>query len=264
MNLALGTVLVVLFITPGFLARFSFLQGEYARKRVDPSTSEDIFFSITLALIAHIAGFLFVEAVFGQNISLETVYLLLSGAKDSAINFQMVSSHLSSFLVYILSLNIVCFLSGVFLRRLIIKKQWHQNSKVFKLHHDWYTIFTNSAQEENFDLIIVDVAVESSEGMIIYSGVLKQFFTSKKESTLDRIILQFTLRRRFKDDKNEKDLGENSVQDSEGFDFFRAKMSDPRYYRMPGDLFVIPGSQIKNMNITYINLQEVNSEEVAY
>ena len=261
MNLALGTVFVILFITPGFLARFSFLQGEYARKRVDPSTSEDIFFSVTLALIAHITGFLFIEVILGQQVSLKTVYLLLNGSKDSAINFQVVSNHLLSFLVYILTLNITCFFSGIFLRRLIIRNKWHQKSQAFKLHHDWYTIFSDNYRKEGFDLIIVDVVVESSEGLIIYSGVLKRFFTSKKESKLDRIILQFTLRRKFKDDKYERVIHENSEQESESFDFFLSKVNDPRYYRMPGDLFVIPGSQIKNLNITYINLQEVKNEE---
>ena len=87
--------------------------------------------------------------------------------------------------------------------------------------------------------------MNSTEGNIIYSGILENYFLSK-ENGLDRIYLRNVYRRKLKDD-----LG-----NEHGNVGYLDRHLDNRYYAMPGDLFIINYDKIINLNITYYINQE--------
>jgi hypothetical protein len=73
---------------------------------------------------------------------------------------------------------------------------------------------------------------------------LAEFYLSKDQG-LDRLCLQEVYRRTLISDRPQQDI--------EGIP---TQQLDNRYYRMPGDVFVIPYSLVKNINVTYKKLQE--------
>jgi hypothetical protein len=75
---------------------------------------------------------------------------------------------------------------------------------------------------------------------MIYSGILEDYYLSK-DNGLDRLYLHNVYRRRLKDDLN---------PDQPNVGYLERHL-DPRYYAMPGDLFVITYDKILNLNITY-------------
>ena len=90
--------------------------------------------------------------------------------------------------------------------------------------------------------------VETKEGSVLYCGLLDEFYLS--EDGVDRICLYEVYCRRFDQD----------IKDSERMP---NKSFDERYYKMPGDLFVIPYSQIRNLNLTYYGPVRINAPDEA-
>ncbi len=85
--------------------------------------------------------------------------------------------------------------------------------------------------------------------MFIYSGILEEFYLSENNG-LDRLVLYNVYRRTLENDFPKDLKKQSSILD---------KGTDERYYNMPGDSFVIPYSEIKNMNITYLTLTKEES-----
>lgn len=130
----------------------------------------------------------------------------------------------------------------------------------------------------------LDVLVSTKNENIIYTGKLEDFVLSK-ETGLDRIFLTDVRRRYLNDDANQNvpgkieseegkslDLSEedlvidlDSINDNDDDnDDTRIKsindVIDQRYYKMPGHSFMIPYSQITNINIEYILLISESEE----
>ena len=125
-----------------------------------------------------------------------------------------------------------------------------------RYNNDWYYLLTGRVMSEvgwtqktdSVKYVFVDVLVETKEGSVLYCGLLDEFYLSK--DGVDRICLSEVYRRSFIDDIKE---GERLPD----------KSLDERYYRMPGDLFVIPYSQIRNLNLTYYGPVEVDDSNAT-
>lgn len=109
---------------------------------------------------------------------------------------------------------------------------------------DWY-----GSEAGKVAKVQVDVVVETKEGSVLYCGLLDEFYLSK--DGLDRICLSQTFRRRL--DQDAPNQTEKQID----------RQFDGRYYKMPGDLFVIPYSQIRNINLTYYGKLPDESSELA-
>lgn len=116
------------------------------------------------------------------------------------------------------------------------------------------------------------MAVEAKDGTLLYSGYLDKYVLTKDEK-LDRIYLTAVRRRKLADDvqgppgdlpagaAEVMDYSE-SATDAAPTDGEAPTEFDLRYYFMPGHYFMIPGAEIKNINITYL-LKDVEAPAEA-
>jgi hypothetical protein len=247
MNVALGALLLFLLLFPGIVVRTSYLSGPHSRKNIQTSLGDEVVLSLVPALVLQVLAYLFTEHVLGQDIRLEQVYKLVVGAtaRDNyAPDFGIIERSLPGFLLYMIGLLLVATLTGNAARWLV--ERYNFDIKVYGLRYnnDWYYLL--SGRILNFsgwggsttvvESVYVDVLVETKEGSVLYCGLLDEFYLSK--DGLDRICLSEVYRRRLTDD-----VATGQPPANRSF--------DARYYKMPGDLFVIPYSQIRNLNLTY-------------
>jgi hypothetical protein len=258
MNIALGALLLFLLLFPGILVRISYLTGPHSRKNIQTSLVDELVLSLVPAFILQGIGYLIAERWFHYNIWLEQFYKLIIGAnnKDYKPDFELIEKSLPHFFAYNVVLLVVAITVGNLARKLV--EQFNLDISIYSLRYnnDWYYLLSgrilNFPQWETaanqVESVYADVLVETKEGSVLYCGLLDEFYLSK--DGLDRICLSEVYRRKFTEDVKDDQRPED-------------KLFDNRYYRMPGDLFVIPYSQIRNLNLTYygpVQVDEISAE----
>lgn len=258
MNIALGAVLILLLLFPGILLRFAYLGGPYSRKNLQTSLVDELLLSLIPAIILQTVGFWFVEHVVGRDIDLGLLYQLITGPSPAfaqPIDFQRIETALIFFSTYHLTLFAIAIVAGRCFRQLVTRYNWDIRYHSLRFNNEWYYLLSGRildfpdmpGDSESIDFVLVDVLTETKEGSYLYCGVLQKYYLSPTQG-LDRIYLSNVYRRLLKDDRTDPPAD------------FTAKETDARYYTMPGDLFVVPFAQIKNLNMTYYTLTELPEE----
>jgi hypothetical protein len=245
MSLLLSSVLLFILVAPGLIFRFSYLQGTYAKVSFKVSAIDEIFWALIPALFFQLTAVLMLENIFSFSIRIDIVYQLINGDSASGMDFQQIRRGFFPFLVYTAALIGISAASGRLVRFLIRHFKLDIRYRFFRLNNEWHYLFSGEildfpgvpGDSRNIEIIQIDLLANTSEGSIIYSGILQDYFLSK-DNGLDRIYLSHVYRRSLKDDLSHSDRT-------------GAQQLDERYYQMPGELFVIQYDQIINMNVTY-------------
>lgn len=255
MNIALGALVLFLLLFPGIILRIAYLNGPYSVKNIQSSLVDELVLSLIPAFILQAIGFLLAEHCFGFNIDLKTIYQLIVGATVDKYKPDFAS--IESSIGYILAYNLCLFLLALALGKggRFLVQRWNLDIYMpsLRFNNDWYYLFSGRILDEpgaigsslDIEWAIVSVVVETKEGTYIIRGVLEDYFLSK--DGLDRIYLSTVYRLKLGEDLEAKKKTENLDVDD-------------RYYSMPGEFFVIPYKEIKNINVDYFRLQQVTKE----
>lgn len=252
MNIAVGALVLLLLIFPGILFRFAYLSGPYSRKNFQSSISDEVVLSLIPAFLIQTLAYFIIEHILGIDIKVGLLLRLVS--QISSIipeEFESIENSILFFTTYSILTCIFGFLSGKLFRNMVSKNNWDIKYHSLRFNNEWYYLLTgrildfpgNSGGSGKISLVRVDVMSESQDNTIIYSGILREFYLSKADG-LDRIYLTNVYRRNLNDD-SPRELTAPLEQEF-----------DDRYYKMPGDVFVIPYQLIKNINITYYIIEE--------
>jgi hypothetical protein len=261
MSLIFGSVFLFILISPGLLFRFSYLQGTYAKLNFSVSAVEEIFWAVVPTFFLHIMSVLIIESLTGYAVRLDIVYQLLVG---EANNFEVIRHSLFQFLVYLTVVIALSILSGSIFRFAIRKLRLDFYLSFLRMGNEWHYLLSGEIlnypkkntgltsvkflgkyflalrrPSKKIQWIQIDALMNSSEGDMIYSGILNEYYLSR-DNRLDRIYLSEVYRRKLKADLALDEEESELVQHL-----------DDRYYSMPGDLFVIQYQQVLNLNITY-------------
>lgn len=241
MNIALGTLIILFLLSPGFIIRYTFLKGPYSRKNYKPSITTEIFWAIIPAVFLQLSA-LYILQISGYELDFQLIYLLLTGS-DKIDDFTILSGSLGGFLLYY---SIISFLAagiGFVARWVVVHWQLDKKFGIFKINNEWYYLFSGRLLEDadEIDFIQIDALVQTPEGVVIYCGVLNDFYLTS-EGGIDRLYLVNVYRRKFSDDYIVANV--------------EPKNLDDRYYNMPGDYLVIFGQTLLNLNLTYYKLAE--------
>lgn len=246
MNLALSTVVLLFLLSPGFVFRFCFLSGPYSKEVYKPSATEDIVWSIIVAIFLQLSAISLLD-LWGHVANLQFLYSIVKGDDADKIDFSAVNSHTTFFLIYALILLLIASVLGLLLRKLVIGTNLDMKYSFLKINNDWYYIFSGRILQEKvklIDFIQIDALVNTSEGEYIYCGILEDFFLTK-EGGLDRLYLKNVYRRKLV----------NDIRTAQKY-YPQSKKFDERYYSMPGEYFVIFHKNVLNLNVTYYQLEE--------
>jgi hypothetical protein len=260
MNLAFGALLLFLLLFPGILLRISYLNGPYSRKNIQSSLVDELILSLIPALILQAIGYWVVRNWSAYDIRLEVLYQLIVGVSNPQYkpDFDLIDRSLGPFLGYHFLLFVIAVLAGKAARWLVKRFDFDVRFHSLRFNNDWYYLLSGRlldfpgrpGRASAVSLIFVDALVETKEGSYLYCGLLEEFYLSK--DGLDRMCLSQVYRRKLSDDAP----GTNAPDPNEPLDEESptGKAFDQRYYEMPGDLFVIPYAQIRNLNLSYFSV----------
>lgn len=251
MNIALGALILFILLFPGIILRISYLNGPYSKRNIQSSLVDELVASIIPALFIQSGGFLFCEYFLTYNISLEPVYQLIIGSnvKDYRPDFAFIEGSIVYFVSYNVSLLIFSLLLGKFARWVVKKLMLDVRFPSLRYNNEWYYLFSGrimdfdnhpGSSEGIAEYPFINVVIETKEASYIYRGFLQHYILSK--DGLDRIYMSSVYRRKMSEDKPEE---EHQTSDLE---------QDSRYYFIPGEFFVIPGNQIKTLNVEYFRI----------
>lgn len=264
MNIAFGALMLLLLLIPGLFFRVAYLNVRYSGKSFKTTFVDETLLALAPAFIIQILGFLFVEKILRMQVSLDTIYQLIISSVAFK-NFEVIHHSLGLFLLYNILLWIVAWTFGYATRRFIKHYKLHYKYPIFRFQNDWYHILRGSilnfpgyeGQTSDIAFVWLDVVLETRDSSYIYSGIVQEFFLSKDEG-LDRIYLINVRRRKLSDDlETVSEATATTTENSDtADDNLPAAEIDKRYYYMPGDLFVIPYSQIRSLNVTYYKKED--------
>lgn len=258
MNLAIGALLVAILLLPGILFRYLYIRSDALRKTIDLSLLNEVVFILTPSLLLHLLGRGMVSGILGWEVNLQQLYLLLTNG--GGIDFAAIDAGYPKFVGYTLFL---CFLggaAGVLFQKVVVMFGWDERYKILRIYNDWDKYFSGHvlppAEREKIDFIQLDVVVNTAKGDVLYTGVLKNYSLNKDQG-IDRVFLTNVYRRDFTNDLYAE--GNVPMGVPAGTPSHLVKDFDERYYKMPGAYFVIPFGEIKNLNIIYNTLEELES-----
>ncbi|MFM7399483.1 MAG: hypothetical protein ACKO4W_01135, partial [Bacteroidota bacterium] len=191
------------------------------------------------------------------------LYLVVSGAKASdGLRLDLINGGINYFLSYVFILSALSGVLGYVAQIIVLRFDLDIMYPIMSVSNEWDTLFSgrklDKALRKKIEFIQVDALVSTSEGDVIYCGVLKQYILNK--SGLDKIYLYPTYRRKLSDDKSEANQTEGDSENitystelvSPVSEYIGGKADDVRYYNMPGSYFILSYQHIKNINISYI------------
>jgi hypothetical protein len=274
MNILLGALLLALLLLPGFIFRMGYLAKPFASKSFSSSFVEELLFSLLPAFFLQVIGYGVVKLIGTVN---EKTFLLLLINSDKAIDQTLHGSDILLFAGYLLIVCSFALLAGFLLRYIALRTRLHLRFAQFRIYNEWQIYFDGwildypdqpgERMGQGALKQWLDVLVENKNGAFIYSGFLNEYVLGKDDS-LSRIYLTAVQRRKLEDDAKPTDilpastdaeLAEVDYDQPEDEDSELEQFADTRYYFMPGDYFMIPGSDIKSINITYYTVESTDA-----
>ncbi len=268
MNILFGALLLALLLLPGFIFRMGYLAKPFASKSFNSSFVEELLFSLLPAFILQVGGYAIVET--WRSVDEKRFYLLLINS-DKAASLPISKTDILQFSVYLLLVSTCALVLGFCLRLAALRTRLHLRYSLFRIYNEWQVFFDGiildyPGKSGNWKAVSeswLDVLVENKHGALIYSGFLEDYVLGK-DDTLSRIYLSAVRRRRLEDDIPQAQAPELAGPENDVVDYNEpdtiadeeTEKMDARYYFMPGNYFMIPGSEIKSINITYYTSDE--------
>ena len=261
-NIAFTTLVILLFATPGYIARSAYFSNSFSNEVLPRNLMDDIARAVFYSLPFHAVGIgilhHFQYLVAGVDIDFTILFRLLSGdygedsAQVSSIT-QNIYTNLHKIGAYFTIIAILAFFAGRYLRHLVWKQEWDVKfPAVFGYRNKWvYTLFGRGKHGKGESKVLfsyLDALVElGKENTRLYRGVIYEF-TTDESGTLRDIVLIEALRGKFKAEI----AGEEVNPAKSGF----------YWEQIPGDFFILKYQEIKNMNITYVRTSSAESAQL--
>jgi len=272
MNLALGTLIILILLLPALFFRLGItavnyhslthlrngvsFTNELARRNflrilTKLNFSETIFFFSVIPIMIHCIS-LCVLKWLGEEIDFILLVNVLSSQKNIVNNNSIFNGRLISFLNYSLFTNVIGLLTGLIATQLMIRSPKLIN--IFTGENMYLMLFSglllDKSKRNLIDLIFIDIVSETKEVSVIYSGVLEKFDIMPDRNELAYVTLTDTTRR---------DLRKNFMteeDDHKKSTFYNSKsgLISP----ISGMYFTIPGSKISTINVTYMSLLTID------
>ncbi|MFW5658586.1 MAG: hypothetical protein ACOCZ8_01270 [Bacteroidota bacterium] len=254
MTLAIGTLILIVLIAPGFAFRRLYFSGYFSNQYFKSSTSEVILATIFPAIATHLLTIELVEQL-DYTIDWHLLTLMLSGNESPEQQRALTQTtenqkwRVAGYLM--LSISIAGAL-GLSVKTFVRGTKLDRKQKIFRYRNEWHYFFTGEyldlpgvpGESIYVKLKYVDVLVSSSAGDLIYSGLLADYVLSS-DGGLDRIYLHDVKRRYLIDDAQEtSQISGHSLSTSN------------KYYALPGDVLMLPYSEMKNIHVRFYTLPE--------
>ena len=268
-SVAFTTLVILLFATPGYAARMAYHSGLYTSEVIPKNLMDDIATALLFSLPFHILGMGIIEHAHLKwatvpGISFEVVFRLIAGdyGKDD-IAFHGITANLYDYIhlisLYFLVLVVFAFGAGIALRTIVWNKELDVKYRsLFGYRNQWlYSLYGRgriaNKKPGHITVGMVDAIVLLDDKTRMYRGLVHGF-TTDNEGTLKDITLFLARRGKFKPTKKLISPGIEEGSNNEA-----GNNGEFYWEQIPGDFFVLKYAEIKNMNVTYLQIPSSES-----
>lgn len=255
MNIAFSAIVLLLALFPGIVFRFAYLKSNSIRRSINTGVVSEIVLMLVVSLFLHWVCIPLAEWLSGKTFLFEQFYALVAPAGPGVLDLGLISASINPFFAYILLVSALAFLLANVVRYLVHRYHPDRDFKFFRANTDWDKLFTgyhlDPADRAKIDKVAISVAVVIGGERLLYKGYLSGYSINDPHGA-DHLMLSLVYRRRFEDDLGPQ-RNYASVSGSR-------PAADGRYYKVPGDYFIIPFANIENFNVTYLMLTELVEE----
>ncbi|MCB9184182.1 MAG: hypothetical protein H6591_09705 [Flavobacteriales bacterium] len=241
MNIGFAAVVVILFLTPGILAREAYFSGQFSRRYFASRSMQEFAVVIFASLLMH----LFFTTLIPAYENLVTHELLDCVANG---NYAGVEDHCrerkSALIHYWIFTNTWALWIGYTLQKTIRYFKLDRLMPVFRFPNTWHYLLTGeikefsprgyTLREAKKDAVLVDLLVDLSGVSYLYTGLLDHYRLNS-EAGLDSLILRDVFR--IKRD-----------------DYDRHGHSMAHIMAVDGERMLFDRAQILNYNVSYITI----------
>jgi len=244
MNLAISSLIIFIIVSPAILARRIYFTRELSKSFVSRNTLQEIFSSIFLSFILHFIWSFFVEKI-GYSIDYKIIFELLFNPQ-AITDYSDITDNIYKIFSYFISLALISTVFGYFTRNIVREFKLDRKSTLFRYDNTWYYIFSGEVLDiekynenkaitsKNVDERVVDVLTKSDEKYVLYRGNLIDYQLNDSNS-VDFIVLA---------SPRKQIIGETETKD------------------ISSNYFIIPYSEVLNINIKYLQVETVEEEEI--
>lgn len=253
-NIAFTTLIILLFSFPGYLAISGYFSGEFTRQVLTPNWTDDIVRALLSSMPFHIIGLVIIEYLqhngyIHHSLNFEIAFRIMTAEFGRPYNLSLIVKKLYGNMPYIIFYYIGILALASFaghLLRIIVWK-WELDVKcpsIFKYSNDAIYRLMGRGQlpvPHKYILVWVDALTDLPTDQPgknrLYRGIVAGFTTNSDGTPRDLIL-----------------TGARTGKFGQGVDDGRSKFKwEPI---TPGDYFSLQYKEIKNLNITYHNLQQ--------
>ncbi len=255
MEFTLGFIFIFIsIIIPGLLFRRFYYYGEFSKQF---STKENIyqsaFYSIIPGLFIQLLGASLYFKFRKPNLSFFDIYNIhyniLNGSSLKGKSLSFINDQLLTYLIHTANIFLLSIFLGILFSRLIRLLKIDIHTKLFRFKNQWYYIFSgeilamkkfklgptliktiNGSKDIKASTTYADILIENNNGnRELYTGYVVDYeLNSNDISQLERIYLLDACRYVIKKKKRKKRKA------------------------IPGEIFILPGKNIVNINLTYL------------
>ena len=251
MNIAFTSILLFIILAPGFLFRISYSSSKLSVKDPNRNLINDLTWSIIPSILLHTVAIFCVELFSSYYIDFKQLGNLLLGvtssnkAEDSFVQ-------LKSFFYPIFFYNIIVFLLSILFgygaRKAVRYFKLDTKYRFLRFSNKWHYIFSGECLDfpdvpNDFREITekyINVLCKVNGKSVLYSGEFFNYYIDSK-GDLEAIHLMFPERRYLEDDKD----------------------TLKSFYKIPSKYFVIPNTDIININFKYMSNIEITEAELT-
>jgi hypothetical protein len=244
MNLAISSLIIFIIVSPAILARRIYFTKELSKSFVSRNTLQEIFSSIFLSFVLHFLWSGFVELI-GHKIDYKIIFQLLFNPQ-AITDYSNITTNIYKIFTYFITLAIISTLLGYVFRNIVRVYKFDRKSTLFRYDNTWYYIFSGEVLDiekynknklvtsDNIGQRVVDVLTKSDEKYVLYRGSLIDYQLNDTNS-VDFIVLS---------SPRKQIIGESETKD------------------ISSNYFIIPYSEVLNINIKYLEIDIENTETV--
>lgn len=251
MSIALSTLVLFFLLVPGLLFRRFYYSEEFS-KEYFKETFFGVFISTILpSLFFHFLWY-FIVKIFGQKVNLFVLGDIVS-QQPSSFSFQNLQENAINIMLYNLTMFFVAALAGYLLKKIVRREKWDRLYKFFRFQNSWHYILKGEFFDfpraditldvdtvEDIELVFIDAVIEINGNSYLYDGILVDYELNGNNG-LETVSLTNAQRRKLNDD---------SIISKKG----NKKDNSKKYYPIGGHLIVLKYSELKNLNFTYLTL----------
>ncbi|MCF6353481.1 MAG: hypothetical protein L3J06_10765 [Cyclobacteriaceae bacterium] len=237
-------------LLPGLTFRRFYYTEEFSKEYFKESFIGIFISSFIPSVVLHAIWIYNVQHL-GYIVDFVLLGTLLTDVSRSSPLFLNIQNYSANIFYYNITLLIFSSALGYLSKKIIRIWKWDRKIKLFRFKNSWHYVITgeffefpstsmnlNTNKVEDIELVYCDTLVETSEGAIIYDGILVDYELSKAGG-LSSISLTNVERRFISEDKRKES------------------------YSIPGHILIIPNESIINVNFSYYKLEENKDEYIV-